>query len=886
MPYVALVTTDIDAPLRRPIVGRGAELDIVVDHVRSHGQVLIAGEAGIGKSTLLDAVAGRLQDDGFDVYRVAGTQALVDHPLAALGHLIGDPGNRSGPALASFAADRLKSLARGSQAVIVADDAHALDPWSLHVIAQVRSDDGPRSVLAARRTSAVPDSVTAFGRHPGLTLEMQRLSQSETAELAAQVLQAPMDTPSVSRVHQATDGLPLAIVELVRYAVRRGVLVERSGLYRWDTSDVVDRHLAELLGLRIDELGVGERDVVDALSIVGEMPMDLVSRLAPDVSLDDLERQRLIRSAPRPGWVTVAHPLLRDASSAILAPVRRRELLGRLVSSLGDRLGDDAELVRLRVVLAIEVGAPVRSNDLIEAARWARTHQLWEPMQAVFERAWEDVPGPETGLWFGEALYWTRRMPEAEAVLAAGELVCTTDAERVALATVRARTLEIGLGRPSEAEALRQSRLDSVSDPAARLEMACAQCERWMFDGEIDQVLAVLASARDLSAMGHVDAAFDASRYRLTQSTVGALGLNGQFAEMTAEYQLHLQLAIDHELTHPLAREVVDPWWVSGNLTAGRIDTVVDVISDRYATALAVGDGLSRPLWALPQAIERWLAGDLVAAEHFAREAMGVPAAVVSIRRMATHYLARILELAGRYDEALAHARSTVGNDYVGIVRSWGAGIEYRCEMGSSAVLLPSDRRRLAARVHDAIDGAIERGQLITAAYVAHDVVGYDHGIDVAATLSDLAARTDAPSVRWMSAHASVLAGDGVDALLDAVHESNAAGCHGLTERLASAAVDVAVGRRDTTAAAVATALLQQCRSQTTGFAGTSRQPGVFDAFGLSTREREIARAATAGLTDHDIAAELYISVRTVNAHLRTIYRKLGINGRRELPVG
>ena len=130
------------------------------------------------------------------------------------------------------------------------------------------------------------------------------------------------------------------------------------------------------------------------------------------------------------------------------------------------------------VVLAVEAGAPLRSNDLIEAARWARTHQLWEPMRAVFERAWDDVPGPETGLWFGEALYWTRRMPEAEAVLGAGELVCITDAERVALATMRARTLEIGLARPSEARALRQSRLDSVSDPAARPEMECAQCER------------------------------------------------------------------------------------------------------------------------------------------------------------------------------------------------------------------------------------------------------------------------------------------------------------------------------------------------------------------------------------------------------------------------
>lgn len=210
MLYVDLVTTDIDADsLRRPVVGRGVELEIVVEHVRSHGQVLIAGEAGIGKSTLLDAVVGRL-------------------PIGSCSRFVRCRSSE-GPRTRLASGDR-------------PDDAHALDPWSLHVIAQVRSDDGPRSVLAARRTSALADSVTAFGRHPGLTLEIQRLSQSETAELAAQMLQAPMDTPSVSRVHQATDGLPLAIVELLRYAVRRGVLVERSGLYRWDTSDVVDRH--------------------------------------------------------------------------------------------------------------------------------------------------------------------------------------------------------------------------------------------------------------------------------------------------------------------------------------------------------------------------------------------------------------------------------------------------------------------------------------------------------------------------------------------------------------------------------------------------------------------------------------------------------------------
>lgn len=145
--YVDMMEDKDAVPVRRPVIGRGAELEIVVEHVRANGQVLVTGEPGIGKSTLLDAAVRRFRDDGFTVFRVAGTAALVEHPLAALGHLIGDPGDRTGPALASYATERLQKLARGSQAVIVVDDAHALDPWSLHVIAQVRRR---RATIGAR----------------------------------------------------------------------------------------------------------------------------------------------------------------------------------------------------------------------------------------------------------------------------------------------------------------------------------------------------------------------------------------------------------------------------------------------------------------------------------------------------------------------------------------------------------------------------------------------------------------------------------------------------------------------------------------------------------------------------------------------------------------
>jgi DNA-binding CsgD family transcriptional regulator len=40
---------------------------------------------------------------------------------------------------------------------------------------------------------------------------------------------------------------------------------------------------------------------------------------------------------------------------------------------------------------------------------------------------------------------------------------------------------------------------------------------------------------------------------------------------------------------------------------------------------------------------------------------------------------------------------------------------------------------------------------------------------------------------------------------------------------------------------------------------------------------------ATEGLTSRDLADRLYVSVRTVDNHLHTAYRKLGISGRDEL---
>jgi DNA-binding CsgD family transcriptional regulator len=52
----------------------------------------------------------------------------------------------------------------------------------------------------------------------------------------------------------------------------------------------------------------------------------------------------------------------------------------------------------------------------------------------------------------------------------------------------------------------------------------------------------------------------------------------------------------------------------------------------------------------------------------------------------------------------------------------------------------------------------------------------------------------------------------------------------------------------------------------------------------LTASERRVAQMAAAGRSNREIAAALFVTVRTVENHLAHAYRKLGIGSRRDLP--
>jgi DNA-binding NarL/FixJ family response regulator len=64
---------------------------------------------------------------------------------------------------------------------------------------------------------------------------------------------------------------------------------------------------------------------------------------------------------------------------------------------------------------------------------------------------------------------------------------------------------------------------------------------------------------------------------------------------------------------------------------------------------------------------------------------------------------------------------------------------------------------------------------------------------------------------------------------------------------------------------------------------GSEIAPIVIEAYALSPRERDVVRALARGLSNAEIAAELFLSQHTVRDYVKSVFEKVGVSSRGEL---
>ncbi|MFF5442118.1 ATP-binding protein [Streptomyces achromogenes] len=359
--------TDLDstvAPASPRLLGRDADLAFIqsfLGNAEVHGAaLLLSGEAGVGKSAVLDAVAAGAAHNGVRVLRAAGVQFEADISYAGLNQLLvplfdeldvlDNPhrdalrvavGIGGGPApdrlLTSTAVLLLLRLtAAQTPLLLVVDDLPWLDRATNAVLGFVaRRLVGSRiGFLAASRTGS-----DSFFESSGLTEHrLAPLDDAASAELLA--LAHPGVSPAVRRrIAAEARGNPLALVELpVALSAE-----QRATLAAVPTVLPLTERLKAMFASRVAALPERSRELllIAALDGTGDLAT-IEAAAAGRAALDDLapaERSRLVTVSADNRRLSFRHPLI---GSAVVEPATASERR-RTHQALADVLGDQLE---------------------------------------------------------------------------------------------------------------------------------------------------------------------------------------------------------------------------------------------------------------------------------------------------------------------------------------------------------------------------------------------------------------------------------------------------------------------------------------------------------------------------------------------------------------
>jgi hypothetical protein len=272
------VATVLERQARAQLVGRADELALLRRSVEPDGPIVTAihGIAGVGKSTLLDALLADARSSGATVVRLDGrtfepTEAGF---LLELARAIG-----AGSAQHQRVIDRLNEL--GEPVVIAVDSFEVLrllESW-LRLIFVPRLGANVRLILATR------EDPFGWSAGPSGFFRAVPLDNLEATEAESLLRQAGLEQRAASQINRVARGHPLALT-IAAAAVR-----ERPDLA---LEEVAPSRIFEALArIYLADLDPATRDAVEAASVIRRATVSLLGAMLPDTAPQDaIERLR------------------------------------------------------------------------------------------------------------------------------------------------------------------------------------------------------------------------------------------------------------------------------------------------------------------------------------------------------------------------------------------------------------------------------------------------------------------------------------------------------------------------------------------------------------------------------------------------------------------
>ncbi|WP_203336182.1 LuxR family transcriptional regulator [Nocardioides limicola] len=848
---------------RWPLVGREDEMATVLRALGGPAWIVtVHGEAGVGRSRLLAELAHRLGPDVGHVVHVTGSQILATVPLGALSaHLpahalhddrLADPGQ-----LFAFAGAALGGEAKGRPTVVIADDVTLLDPTSQLLIAQLAAARRIKVLAAVRAGEPVPDAfVAAWNTACDVRVDLGPFTATMAQRLLETVLGGRVARRAVTTLHDASGGSPLYLRELTSAALAEGTLAERSGIWQLIGDPGTTPTLRDLVLARIDHLDPDGREIVERLAVCGPLrPMHLPGtevrrhlRVLEDEGLISVSDDR----------VTLADPVVTSVVADTMARLRREDILTEQAALLAGESGGEPDLLQV-TTWQLEAGVTPNLDALRSAARIAAAARDHLSVLRFTAAGLSGVPeDPELLLLRGAALLRTGRTEEAMLVLGRHPhgLEVTLPIAMVAVLTGRGphAALELLEGvaatGPLAQAGVSLARAMALlpAGQAAAAEGAVAAAAELLGDSEPEQAVLAHAWALPLACRGQQSAAVAAAEQAMDfarDSTLQVPGLTvGETALTLATVQ---HLCADHARARATAVRALEEGFTSR-------DEIVVRCAEYLLGRIALEAGQL-------DAAQRWLDETVSSAT-----AVGPPG-LASLARLS---LAAAHSLAGQVEQASAVLEAVAPGEVAGPLR----------EISQAWLAVASDDIESAvAAVRSAAKEAHAAGHLQLAAHAWQLAVEADRAAEAVTPLREIAEEAGSPYLDRLARHAEASAAGDHEALIAVAGEWEEAGAF----RLAAAAAATATrslprGRDMGPTRARAEELARRCPE-----VQVPALRVVDSADPLTPREREIARMAAAGATSKEIAGHLFLSSRTVDNHLQSVYAKLGISSRREL---